>query len=374
MTTPRDACRVTATIPRDASDPILTRLMDLGVVSGHLAAGRSLTLEEKRGILGVGARTVTIDDPVETLSFLVTPEHEAAALGAIATAARLDIPGRGSAYSEDVAILRCHDLCRENAADARVGGENTSLLTEIMGICCIVQRGQGDAVARMALDTGTCVPAVTFGNGTGLRDKLGLLRITIPAEKEIIHLVASVHDADIVMDLMVEAGRLDQPGKGFIYLFPLRSGIVDTRIMRGMPRHAASIEQIISALDQLEGGTQWRSRSGLGGGDGRKERRYLSSLVGLVLICNEGRGDTLVQAAMAAGAAGATVSRLKHIRPAGTPLAKVSPAREMSEMIVAEQQVPAIVDALDEAGAFDSDTFGLLYSRAVPKACTYLSG
>jgi hypothetical protein len=365
--------RVTAATHRGAAEQIFKKLRECGITAGHIAAGRSITLEEKKGFLGIGARSAIVEDPIEIISILAPPEMESAVLEAAVSAGRIDIPGRGSVYSEVTTLLKAHELCVElpSGCDSGLSGE-TQFIEELMGICCIVQRGQGDAVARVALDTGTCVPSITFGVGTGVRDKLGLLRIAIPADKEVVALAASVHDADALMDLMIDIGRLDEPGKGFIHLFPIRKGVSNTKITRGMPKHAASIEQIISALDQVKGGTQWRSRSGMAAVGESSRRKYLSGLSGLSLICDEGRADDLVKAAMSAGAAGATISRLKHVRPQDSPLAQVSPARELSDMIVGEQQIPAILDALDKAGAFDDKTHGLLYSRPVPKACTYL--
>lgn len=368
----KNICRVVATTLRGAAEPILKALREAGIATGHLAAGRSIALEDKKGFLGLGERSIIVEDPIEIFSFLVGSELENTALDIIIKAGRLDIPGRGSVYSENVSLLKAHELCLENTNGAVSPGKDLPLLSEIMGICCIVQRGQGDAVARVALDTGTCVPIITFGTGTGVRDKLGLLRITIPADKEVITLAASVHDADAVMDLMTDVGKLDEPGKGFIYLFPLNRGIVNTKISRGMPKHAASIEQIISTLDEIKGSTQWRSRSGMASDDEGSRRKYLSNLIDLSLICNEGRADDLVKAAMAVGAAGATISRLKHIRPQDSDAANVSPARESCNMIVGEQQIPAIISALEKAGAFDDKTHGLVYCKPAPKACTYL--
>lgn len=366
-------CRVVAATSRGVAEPILKALEESGMKNGHLAAGRSIALEYKKGVFGIGARSVIVEDPVDILSFLVSPELESTALDIITKTGKLNIPGRGSVYSESVTLLRAHELCLENAGEkTQTTGFKLPMLTELIGICCIVQRGQGDTVARVALDTGTCVPFITFGTGTGVRDKLGILRITIPAEKEVITLAASIHDADAVMDLMIDAGKLDEPGKGFIYLFPMNRGIVNTKILWGIPKHAASIEQIITALDEIKGGTQWRSRSGMASLDQASRRRYLSNLMDLTLICNEGRADALVKAAMTAGAAGATISRLKHVRPQDSDLVNISPAREISNMIVAGQLIPSIIDAFERANAFDDKTHGLLYSRPVPKACTYL--
>ncbi|HOC91305.1 MAG TPA: hypothetical protein PKH33_02925 [bacterium] len=365
--------RVSAATHRGMAEQIFIKLRECGITGGHLAAGRSIMLEDKKGFLGVGARSAIVEDPIEIISIIAPTEMESAVLDAVVSAGRIDIPGRGSVHSEEIVLLKAHELCVEQPRGCVSGQQGgAQYIEELMGICCIVQRGQGDAVARVALDTGTCVPAITFGLGTGVRDKLGLLRIAIPADKEVVALAASVHDADAVMELMIDIGRLDEPGKGFIHLFPIRKGVVNTKITRGMPKHAASIEQIISALDQIKGGTQWRSRSGMAADGVSSRRKYLSGLSGLSLICDEGRADDLVKAAMSAGAAGATISRLKHVRPQDSPLAQISPARELCDMIVGEQQIPAILAALENAGAFDDKSHGLLFSKPVPKACTFL--
>ncbi|MBU2055100.1 MAG: hypothetical protein KJ936_11055 [Proteobacteria bacterium] len=79
-----------------------------------------------------------------------------------------------------------------------------------------------------------------------------------------------------------------------------------------------------------------------------------------------------MKAAMAVGAAGATINRQKHVRPHDSPLNRVSPARECCNMIISVQQLPVIGEALEKAGAFDDKTHGQAYYRPVPKACTYL--
>jgi hypothetical protein len=353
-------------------DVVVQALAQMGITSGELAAGRSITLEHRRWLGGVWEQTVMVDTPLDIVRFLVSPELEEGALDTIIQAARLDIAGRGSVSSEGVALLRAHPLCQENSGGAPRPGGKRLVLGALRGICCIVQRGQGEVLARVALDTGTCVPAITYGAGTGVRDKLGLLRIAISADKELIHLAAGVEDADGLMDVLIDSGKLEQPGKGFIYQYPLSRGLMDRGISRGSARHGASMEQIVATLDELKGSAQWRSRSAGAAQGEREPRKYLSDLTDMSLICDEGRGDALVKAAMAVGAPGATISKLKHIRPQQGSAGAVSLARESCSMIVMQQQVAGIVEALEKAGAFDDATHGVVYGRAVPRACTYL--
>ena len=92
----------------------------------------------------------------------------------------------------------------------------------------------------------------------------------------------------------------------------------------------------------------------------------------LTLICNEGRATELTKAAMDAGAGGATISRLKYRSTAESAAKEISPAREISEMIIPENQIESIVKALEESGALDDDTHGQVFCGPVPKAYTYI--
>ena len=75
---------------------------------------------------------------------------------------------------------------------------------------------------------------------------------------------------------------------------------------------------------------------------------------------------------MAAGAAGATLSRLKYVGEGSLKAGKASPAREMGSMIIGEQQVDGIAQALEKTGLFDAQTQGQIRIKKVTKACTYL--
>jgi len=362
--------RITAFVNRSVSRDILDSLKEVGVIDLHLAAARSPVIEERKGIFALLPGRDLVDDPLDIISFLVDQKTGDHVLSLIIEKGQLNLPGRGSVYSEEINLVIAHELCQENKP-APFATEKTPS-QKLTGICCIVQRGQGDSVARVVLDAGICVPSLHFGVGTGVRDKIGLLRITIPAEKEVINIATSPYDAEVIMEMMIEVGKLDQPGKGFIYLYPLKKGIINMKVTRGEQRHVASIEQIVAAIDHIKGGIEWRRRSGTVEKKGVKRRAYLTGLADLTLLCDEGTGTDLVSVAMSAGAAGATIARLKHVRPPDSPLSEVSPAREACSMIVSDNQVDGILKALKEAGAFTDSCHGQVQLRRVPKAFTYL--
>jgi len=375
MASEKQLSRITGIFHRDMIASIVETLNSVGIIDLQIAGARTLMLREKKGMLGIGFETVIVEDHADILYFLVSQEQEQAAMNLVADIGKMDTSEKGTIYSEDVRLIKCHDLCLENRMNTSEVGKVYAMRTELMGICGIVYRGEGNHVARVALDTGTCVPGITYGKGTGVRDKLGLLRITIPATKEVINFVAGFNDAQTIMDMMIDAGKLDQPGKGFIFLYPVGKGIINRKVTRELPKHAASMEQLIAAMDEIEGGTHWRRRAmAEKASEPKQDRAYLENLTNLIVTCDEGRGNDLVKAAMSVGAAGATIIKLKHICPSDSELSKVSPAREESNLIVGEKQVPDIVDAIERAGGFNDKTHGRILSHPIPIACTYLGG
>jgi hypothetical protein len=311
-------------------------------------------------------------DPVDILFFVVDGGMEIPVLQLIADKGLLHFPGRGSVFSEEVRLAKSHDLCRENQVSLPKTPTPFHLAEGLAAVSCIVQRGQGDSVARVALESGISVPSIHFGTGMGVRDKMGLLRITIPAEKEIVYTLASAYDTDLLVDRMIEVGRLDQPGKGFIYEIPLSRGLINMKVMRGDQSQAASVEQIVAAVDQLKGGAEWRRRTAALGKKRSKTRRYFSHLVDLALLCDGGTGVDLVKTAMSAGAPGATIAEVKHIRPSDSPLSRIPPVRDECRMAVSEDQIPLVLQTLEKAGAFTDSCHGLVLLGPVSRAFTYI--
>jgi nitrogen regulatory protein PII len=365
----RSVSNITVVIKRGLTRTLLTSLTAAGIVDYTIGAARIIILHEKRKGLGMVSPFSLMEEQGDILSFMVDSSQEGPALDSIIEQGELNIPGRGSVFSEKATVFASPGLFSENHLSPNTH-KMVRKRSQLTGICCVVQRGQANLVARVALDTGACVPAVSFGIGTGVRDKLGLLRIAIPAEKEIIHLAVSTFDADTVMRMMINAGNLDRPGKGFVFTYPISKGLVDTKITHGITRHVASIEQIIATLDELKGDTAWRKRSGqtiiM-----QNERYMLHDLSDLTLICNEGRGQDLVKEAMRAGAGGATISRIRYQGSSAYANKFISAAREVCNMAVDKSKVDSILNALEDSGAFDEKTCGRILVRSIPKAFTY---
>ncbi len=360
---------ISCILKKGLTPALLSQLNQVGLKDYGMTPVRILTLHESRRGLDLLQRFRLVEEPGEMVQFLVAPQQQEAALDYVVKRCELMVPGRGTVYGEQVEVLGRHKW----GLDVQFPplGENPAIKqSSLVGICCVVQRGQANEVARIALDMGVSVPAISFGQGMGIRDRLGLLRIAIPGQKEIIHIAASSYDADTLMRMMIRTGQLDRPGKGFIYLYPISKGVVDTKITCGPTRHVASVEQIIAALDELKGDMVWRRRS-------HKELvgvtpdYFLLDLLDLSVVCNEGTGKELVKCSMKAGAGGATISRMKQIFDQSSRVKGMSSAREVCDICIAESMLDKVVSALEESGLFQEEASGEIWIRRAPKAYTY---
>lgn len=362
--------RITASMDRVFAKEVLAAAQDIGIPHLNCEMGRSVMLRPVGGFrkLFLG-KNALLEDPIQIFSFVVPSVQTRELMDFFAVRLRMDIPGRGNLYAEDIRIPASF-LSRPPLPLSLPESSPQLMASDLMAIRCITQQGEGNRVAEIGLRTGTGVPAITFGTGTGLRNRLGLWRVLIPAEKEITTLVVDEAHGETVMDRMIQAGALDQPGKGFISFSPVSMGILNTRFAAGPASQAASIEQIVAALDEIRGNTEWRRKS-LNPSAKPVLRRFLTGLVNFSMICNEGFGEDFTRKAMEAGAGGATLSLLRHI-DLETPQAGVSPAREVSVMTIGEEQVEEVLEALRQAGLFMEEAAGEVQISQVPKACTFL--
>ena len=96
------------------------------------------------------------------------------------------------------------------------------VLTDVVLITCIVQRGVADIVIKAAQRAGAQGATVFYARGTGIRQRrMGVLGVTVNAEKEVVYIVASTDQADRIFEKMYQAGNLDTPGMGMIYMTPV---------------------------------------------------------------------------------------------------------------------------------------------------------
>ncbi|HAE37207.1 MAG TPA: hypothetical protein DCG57_01050, partial [Candidatus Riflebacteria bacterium] len=230
--------------------------------------------------------------------------------------------------------------------------------------------GSGEHLFRVALKLGAGVPVVGIGLGTGIRDRLGLLRITISPEKELVYLMVPAHDADGLQRLLIEEGHIDRPGGGFLYQTPIRAGMVDSLLRIGHQEHAASIEQIIAAIDDLKKSTAWRKRFfGVDEDSGGKNASAFTHRE-VSFFCHDGLGDSFVHAAMQAGAEGATMSRVRTLFLQGEDAGRSIPC-EHGILCVSAQIEDPVLKALGEVAENSAEADWVLQSIPASSIFTY---
>ena len=289
----------------------------LGALGAHtllVENARSVRLRIRGGIGPLPARRTLVENaPMELFRTTVPRSAAAHVMRALTDALELSSPGRGTLFSQNLReFSRLVPPEIQTVEEPKPPGvRDLCLMTGILS-----RVNGGERLAAAALRLGACVPIVTLGTGTGIRDQLGLLRVTIPPEKELVHLMVPAADAAGIRRLLIDEARLNRPGGGFLYQTPVHTGMADPLMRIGRQEHAASIEQLIAAMDEMKRGTTWRKRfseleedaqGGVRLQVGRDHRE-------ISLICSEGNADDFVRAAMQAGAGGATTSRQRCLR------------------------------------------------------------
>lgn len=92
------------------------------------------------------------------------------------------------------------------------------VLTDVMLVTCIVQKGMADEIVRACRDAGAQGATVYYARGSGMRERLGVLGVAVEVEKEVIKVVAATDQVDRIVEVMYLTGKLDVPGMGFLYV------------------------------------------------------------------------------------------------------------------------------------------------------------
>ena len=98
---------------------------------------------------------------------------------------------------------------------------NITYLSDACLITCILQTGLAEEVLEAAKNMGAQGATINYARGTGIRERMGLLGVTVDEQKEVIRIIVSEDQADMVFEAMYLAGKLDTPGKGIMYVTKL---------------------------------------------------------------------------------------------------------------------------------------------------------
>ncbi len=365
---PRPVSRITCWVPHQTAPRITETLRRLNVSEVITESARDVRRRRYRSRGRVTRNRVrTEDSPVDVFRLTTGREDAPSSVQALIEAADLEGPGRGTIFVQHAQeyVDRVQPWIAPHSP-ART--EYSSLLSDLALITCVLSaRGSGEQLAELALELGTGVPLVTLGRGTGMRDRLGLLRITVPPEKELVHLLVPALDAEGVVRQLVEEGRLNAPGRGFVYCTAVHEGLLDTSLQVGPQEHAATMEQVVAAIDRLYAGTAWRRRFA------RMDEQASFGLQRqnseIALVCAEEWSELFINAALRAGARGGTTTRVRRLRLDDASVGDA--ARERSIISVPAATTESIVQAIAIAGAEHPEWLDSLQVAPSPIVFTY---
>ena len=236
---------------------------------------------------------------------------------------KLDRNGMGAVYSIPCQEMHVgghfHSSWVAMAEKSQETTSTSNLKERLTLIQCIVEAEISDQISSAAITAGAHGPIIHYSEGRGLRDRLGWLRITKQAEKEVMTVVVDNADADNVFKAMAIAGKLHLPGRGFMYQMPVEKGLFNLPSQFDANQYEANMQQIISAIDHLMGDNHWRDQtvfavSGTGKTAGLQfvknglQRNFKNEQVCLTAVTSRAHSEQIMDMMLDAGAPGLNVS------------------------------------------------------------------
>ena len=330
-------------------------LTELALPEVFIQRAKQISLIDKQRFLGLRSRIRLVENRALIYRLYVPSVYQDGIMRLITEAGDLKTGGRGSIFAHSIGLLRGAQLSFDTEKLEKLCGKaNKNPQEEHVLVTCIVSRGSADSLVQAVLELGICVPVVFYGTGVGLRDKLGLMRITIPAEKETMWFIVPKTEAELVEKTLISRARLDVPGQGFLYKCFVHAPTVNLRVRQGKRVHAATMEQVISALDEVRGSSDWR-RLGPGRHRPKDSENNAIKSRGLFFIGEEEEVDRYRLVAMENGARGATLYPLemRSYSLESAEQAMESHSRELCDIIVSPELEEKLNSPIAQSGLFD---------------------
>jgi len=352
-------------LPKDSLSSAVSELQKAGALGVFHIAARGSIINEG----GLLSKMFPPPSPEQCLvQFLVPDSEKQRITDAAIASARLDKVGSGAIFS-----ISCNNAHFTSNFPLTGGNDDSSLTSEVNAleaICCICEKGVAEDIAQAALSAGAPGPTVTFGEGGGIRDKIPLLRMTKGPEKEFVWCVVDRAESNEVFTNMARAGRITEPGRGFMYSIPVSDGIINVSSTVASSSHGASMEQVISVLDEIKGSKDWRTTA-----DNKSatlNTTFLKDLVGLYCVVPRDHYSDVYDSILDSGAPGVSTN---FGVMADQNRSDTDPCNEEWALVYTSLAPSAVESVRDKVAAqlqlLNIDRFAF-YTLPIPKALTYL--
>ena len=94
-------------------------------------------------------------------------------------------------------------------------------LTDACLITCILQKDLAESVLEAAKNCGAQGATISYAIGTGVRERMGLLGMAVDEQKEVIRIIVSEDQSNLIFETLYLAGQMDKPGRGIMYMSKL---------------------------------------------------------------------------------------------------------------------------------------------------------
>jgi nitrogen regulatory protein PII len=307
---------VTAILPRSTAGVVTREVFGSGGAQAMTMNARGSMIQQH----WYQSLLPAISPEQEILHFIVPGKEADRLMEQIVIVGQLQLYGAGSIFATSCDELICADdypLWADGDYHYESESFDVKFKRDLTALVHISDRGAADPVARAAIKAGAQGATITYVRGYGLRDRLGLLRITKKHEKELITVVVDEFDLEAVFQAMAQAGRVEQPGRGFIYQLPVGKGLTNLASVFQAKKHSVSIQQLVRAIDSLQGGTQWRANQVLvrdpSAGEFTANSRGVSRELTLLNVVSQRKdSELLLKRFFEQGVSGASISNWRY--------------------------------------------------------------
>lgn len=257
----------------------------------------------------------------EYLHYLLPQENVDAFLDFVIKTARLYLPGAGAIFAMPCVNYESNSpryFCTPQPALTNSEASPYSLKTGQQALFALVQSGRTENAIRAAMQAGSHGPMVYFSEGRGTRDQYGWLKITKKPYEEVIMTLVDQVDCAAVSEAIVNAGRINMPGGGILYQQPVDKCLVNLPTATSKTNALASDHQMVAAIDQLMGNTNWRDRSAMAAAENKRsalgqKTKQSQTLCLLTILVSREHAYPIMATAIAFGAGGANVTFVKQL-------------------------------------------------------------
>jgi nitrogen regulatory protein PII len=91
------------------------------------------------------------------------------------------------------------------------------------GLFVIVERGKGKYIADEAKKAGAKGATIFYARGMGDLESQKLFNIQVDSSKEVIIIITEQQETQEILDAVVKAGKLEEPGAGIVFTVPVNN-------------------------------------------------------------------------------------------------------------------------------------------------------